>query len=90
MEEAVRFDPGKAKYHKLLARTLAKNPFWGKRAEEHFEAALELSPFDFDCLVGLGDLYDAAGMTTRASSLFAQALELDPTNAELRERLSRD
>ncbi|MGH9462265.1 MAG: DUF4388 domain-containing protein, partial [Vicinamibacteria bacterium] len=57
MEEAVRFDPGKAKYHKLLARALAKNPFWGKRAEEHFETALELSPFDFDCLVGLGELY---------------------------------
>jgi curved DNA-binding protein CbpA len=90
MEEAVRFDPNKAKYHKLLARALAKNPFWGKRAEEHFEAALQLSPFDFDCLVGLGELYDAAGMTTRARSLFAQALELDPTHAELRERLSRN
>jgi len=89
MEEAVRFDPNKAKYHKLLARALAKNPFWGKRAEEHFEAALELSPFDFDCLVGLGELYDAAGMMTRAGTLFAQALELDPSNAELRERLSR-
>jgi curved DNA-binding protein CbpA len=89
MEEAVRFDPGKAKYHKLLARALARNPFWGKRAEEHFEAALALSPFDLDCLVGLGELYDAAGMTMRAGSLFAQALELDPTNADLKERVSR-
>ena len=89
MEEAVRFDSSKAKYHKLLARALAKNPFWGKRAEEHFERALELSPFDFDCLIGLGELYEAAGMATRARTLFSQALELDPTNADLRERLER-
>lgn len=90
MEEAVRFDPSKPKYHKLLACALAKNPFWGKRAEEHYQKALELSPFDFDCLVGLAELYDAAGMTTRAKTLFAQALELEPGNAELRERLSRE
>jgi len=88
MEEAVLFDPSKAKYHKLLARALAKNPFWGRRAEEHFQSALELSPFDFECLVGLAQLYDAAGMRSRATTLFAQALELDPDNAELIERLS--
>ncbi len=73
MEEAVQFDPSKYKYHKLLARALAKNPYWRKRAEEEFQAALELSPFDLDCLVGLGELYDTAGMTSRATTLFAQS-----------------
>ncbi len=87
MEEAVRFDSSKARYRKLLARALAKNPYWRRRAEEEYQAALELSPLDGDCLVGLGELYAAAGMTSRATTLFAQALELDPGNAELKERL---
>ena len=87
MEEAVRFDAAKPQYHKLLARALAKNPHWRRRAEEHFQAALELSPCDVESLVGLGRLYDAAGMTSRATTLLAQALELDPGNRELKERL---
>jgi Flp pilus assembly protein TadD len=87
MEEAVRFDPTKAMYHKLLARALAKNPKWRRMAEEHFQAALDASPFDVECLVGLGELYDTAGMTSRAKTMFAQALELDPANEELRRKV---
>ncbi|HLE69017.1 MAG TPA: tetratricopeptide repeat protein, partial [Vicinamibacteria bacterium] len=90
MEEAVRFDAGKPQYHKLLASALAKNPNWRRRAEEHFQAALELSPCDVECLVGLGELYDAAGMASRAKTMFAQALELDPDNPTIKVRLQGD
>ena len=87
MEEAVRFDPSKASYHKLLALALAKNPKWRRRSEEHFQAALEIDAFDVECLVGLGELYEEAGMTSRARTMFARALELDPASEELKQKL---
>ena len=80
MEEAVRFEPSKASYHKLLALALAKNPMWRRRSEEHFQAALEIDAFDVECLVGLGELYEEAGMTSRTRTMFARALKLDPAS----------
>ena len=87
MEEAVRFDPSKSSYHKLLAQALAKNPKWRRRSEEHFQAALEIDAFDADCLAGLGELYEEAGMTSRARTMYARALELEPGSEELKQKL---
>jgi tetratricopeptide (TPR) repeat protein len=88
MEEAVRLDPSRADYHGLIAQAMAKNPKWRKDAEEHFQAALKINPFDIDCLVGLGEIYEAAGMTTRASKLYSEALGQDPNNEKLKRKLS--
>lgn len=80
LREAVRLSPDKGHYHKLLAQALVKNPHWRKEAEEHFQKALETDQFDPECFVGLGEIYEAAGMTSRAQKMYAQALNYDPSN----------
>jgi hypothetical protein len=65
LRKPVRFYPQKA-YHKLLAQALAKNPKWVKKAEEQFRLAPNLDQFDAAFYLGLGEIYDTAGMTTRA------------------------
>ncbi len=87
MEEAVRIDPSKVRYQCLLAQSLSHNPKWRKNAEECFKTALGLDPFDTECLVGLAELYEAVGLTRRAQSLYAEAVEIDPGNAISRMKL---
>ena len=86
LREAVRLFPTKA-YHKLLAQALMKNPKWSKEAEEQFNLALKLDPFDADCYVGLGEIYEAAGMTTRAQKMYEQASTYDPENVDARKKI---
>ena len=57
-----------------------KNPHWRKEAEEHFQKALETDQFDPEIFVGLGEIYEVAGMASRAQKMFAQALNYDPAN----------
>lgn len=87
LREAVRLAPQKGHYHKLLAQALVKNPHWRKEAEEHFQKALESDQFDPECFVGLGEIYEAAGMSSRAQKMFAQALNYDPSNEIAREKV---
>ena len=87
LREAVRLDPDRGHYHKLLAQSLVKNPHWRKEAEEHFQKALESDQFDPDCFLGLGEIYEAAGMTSRAQKMYAQALNYDPSNEFAREKI---
>jgi len=86
MEEAVALDP-KAAYHRLLGKALGKNPKWRKSAEEHFQKALDLEPFDFESYLGLADLYETAGLASRAKAMLSRALELDPGNEMILSRL---
>jgi curved DNA-binding protein CbpA len=88
LKEALRLDSSKGAYHKLLARALAMNPKWRKDAVEHFETALEICPFDVECLVGLGEIYEKSGLIGRASRMFSRALELDPENADILDELA--
>jgi curved DNA-binding protein CbpA len=87
LREAVRLAPEKGHYHKLLAQALSKNPHWTKEAEEHFHKALESNQFDPECFVGLGEIYEAAGMTSRSQKMYAQALNYDPSNEFAREKI---
>jgi Tfp pilus assembly protein PilF len=87
MDVPLRLDPKNAYYHKLQAKALAKNPNWSKDAEEHYQVALESDPFDVECLVGLGELYEAAGLVRKSERMFFRALGLDPGNKELKEKL---
>ncbi|MFQ5791760.1 MAG: protein kinase, partial [Acidobacteriota bacterium] len=80
LREAVRLNPGKPSYHRLLAKALMKNPKWYKEAEEHFLAALEKDEFDVSSYLGLGELYEGSGLTTRARKMYGKALEYDPDN----------
>jgi curved DNA-binding protein CbpA len=87
LREAVRLNPTKASYHKLLANSLAKNPHWLKEAEEHLQKAIEIDRFDVESYVGLGEIYDKSGMTTRSQRMYQRALELDPNNEIAQEKL---
>lgn len=88
MRAAIRIDPSKPEYHRLLGTALAKNPKWRKRAEEHFRKALEIDRFDAASYVELGDLYEAGGLSTRAHKMYEEASAIDPDNARAREKLS--
>jgi serine/threonine protein kinase/curved DNA-binding protein CbpA len=85
--ESVRMLPGEPRFHKLLARTLSKNPHWLKEAEEHFMIALKADEFDIECLLGLAENYDSANLSTRAARVYERILAYDPDNAVAHERL---
>jgi curved DNA-binding protein CbpA len=79
LREAIRLYPKKG-YHKLLAQALMKNPMWLRDAEEQFRLALKMDQFDAECYLGLGEIYESEGMTTRAQKMFEQAATYDPEN----------
>ena len=87
LRECVRMIPGEPRYHKLIARALSKNPNWRKEAEDHFMLALKANEFDVECILGLAENYDAAGLATRAANLYERILAYDPDHAVAREKL---
>jgi serine/threonine protein kinase/curved DNA-binding protein CbpA len=87
LRECVRMIPGEPRYHKMLARALSKNPHWRKEAEEHFMVALKANEFDVECLLGLAENYEAAGLHTRAANVYERILAYDPDNAAAREKV---
>jgi serine/threonine protein kinase/curved DNA-binding protein CbpA len=88
LRECVRIVPGETRYHKLLAKALSKNPNWRKEAETHFQTALKGNEFDLECLFGLGEIYEAAGLAIRAKVLYERILAYDPDYAPALEKLS--
>ncbi len=88
LREAVRLFPKKS-YHKLLAQALTKNPKWLREAEEQYRLALKLDPFDAECYVGLGHIYESEGMNTRAQKMYEQAATYDPENETVQGKLGK-
>ncbi len=87
LRECVRMIPGEPRYHKALAKALSKNPHWRKEADEHFMVALKANEFDLECLLGLAENYEAAGLSTRAASFYERILAYDPDHAVAREKI---
>jgi Flp pilus assembly protein TadD len=80
MNEAVRLDPEKAIYHRVLARWLAENPSCSEAAQEHFERAIALDPHDREAQLGLAHLFEAEGMPEKARGIYDKlALSAKPT-----------
>jgi len=77
LEEAIRLNKTKGSYYLLLALTESKIPAFRRKAEEHFQKAIELEPWNPECHVGLGILYRQEGMNLKATKLFQKALEYD-------------
>ena len=90
LREAVRRAPEKAPYHNLLAQALVKNPRWRKQAEEHFQKAITLDPFEIESYVHLGELYESMGFMTRAKKVYQEALRYDGSNEVIREKLQEE
>lgn len=86
--EAVRLEPGKAPYHRWLAKALAKNPKWRLEAVEEMKHAIALEPFDSDSYLFLSELYETVGLLSRAREALRKAVSLDPESALSRRKLA--
>ncbi len=88
LEEAVRMRRDKADYFLLLAMCEAKLRAYVKKAEQDFFKAIELEPWNPEGYVGLGMLYKAEGLQTKAVKQFEKAVSTDPDHATAREALA--
>jgi curved DNA-binding protein CbpA len=88
LRNAVRLDPSRGAYHRLLGQALVKNPKWRRQAEEQFWKAIAIDRFDAESYLELGDLYEQSGLDTRARKMYEEALGVDPDNARALDRLA--
>lgn len=76
---AVAHDGTQARYHLSLARCLALNPHWIRRAVESYETALRLKPDDPTALSELASLLESQGLHLRAQRLLEGAKRTIPS-----------
>jgi len=87
LEESVRIRKNKGDYFLLLAMVESKVPAYIKKAEQDFQKAIQLEPWNPEGYLGLGMLYKDAGLQTKAIKQFEKALESDHDHAAAREAL---
>lgn len=87
LEEAVRIRKDKGDYFLLLAMCESKLKAYVKKAEQDFLKAMQLEPWNPEAYVGLGLLYKAEGLQTKAIKQLEKALEAEPDHASAREAL---
>jgi len=87
LEEAVRLDKNKGSYFLLLAMTQSKIRSLHRQAEENFQKAIELEPWNPESHVGLGLLYKSEGMPVKAKKQLWMALSVDPDHKVARKEL---
>ncbi|HKY34003.1 MAG TPA: tetratricopeptide repeat protein [Candidatus Polarisedimenticolia bacterium] len=80
---AIKFHSESAPAYALMAEALARNPHsrWQRMAEEAFQKACELDPWNAEHHVALGMFYKTNGMGIRARRQFEKALEILPSHA---------
>jgi tetratricopeptide (TPR) repeat protein len=76
--QSVRLMPEVPRYRYWLAMSLSKNPKWCREAEEHFQKAIELEPFNPANYVGMANMYREVGLLLRAEALLKKAQEAAP------------
>ncbi len=87
LEEAVRMRRDKADFFLLLAMAESKVPAYLHKAEEDFQKAIAMEPWNPEAYVGLGCLYKKEGLQTKAARQFEKALEADPDHPTARTEL---
>jgi curved DNA-binding protein CbpA len=85
LEEAVRVRRDKGDYFLLLAMCESRLPAYVRKAEQDFLTAIQLEPWNPEGYVGLGLLYKAEGLQTKAVKQLEKALEVEPEHASARE-----
>jgi tetratricopeptide (TPR) repeat protein len=70
INEAVRLNPDKANYHRVLGRWLAENPSCVETAREHFERAIALDPADREAHLELAKLFESEGEQEKARGIY--------------------
>lgn len=89
LNEAVRFDPGKASYHLQLGLCQLKLSHMRREAETSFLKAVELEPWNSEHYASLGRLFYLEKLNQRAETYFRKALQLDPTNVLAKKGLAQ-
>jgi curved DNA-binding protein CbpA len=87
IEEAVRTRRDKGDYFLLLAMCESKVKPYVKKAEQDFLKAIQLEPWNPEGYMGLGLLYKAEGLRTKAIRHLEKAVELEPDHTSAREAL---
>jgi len=87
LEEAVRVRKDKGDYFLLLAMCESKLPAYKRKAEQDYLKAIQLEPWNPEGHVGLGLLYKAEGLQTKAVKSLEKALEVEPGHAAARDAL---
>jgi curved DNA-binding protein CbpA len=85
LRKCVEMAPDDAKYHALLARSLATIPQYRDEAVKHYKRATELDPWNVRVLTQFAELYEELQLPLNASSLYSKILKVDPLNAKARQ-----
>jgi tetratricopeptide (TPR) repeat protein len=84
LRNCVELAPEDAKYHALLARSLATIPQYRNEAIEQYKRTLELDPWNVRVLLQFAELYEALQLPLNARALYSKVLKIDPLNAKAR------
>lgn len=87
LRKCVEIAPEVAKYHAMLARSLAAVPQYRQEAIARFEKALELDPWSTSTHYQLAELYEVMRLPWRAVPLYRKILEIDPQHSKASARL---
>ncbi len=87
LRQSVRLMPEVSRYRYWLAMSLTKNPKWRREAEEHFQKAIELEPFNAAHYIGMALMFQEVGMFLRAESLLKKAQQVAPGDKSVLEAL---
>jgi curved DNA-binding protein CbpA len=89
LRKCVDIAPNEAKYHAMLARSLATTAQYRNEALEHFETAIQLDPWNVKILFQFAEVCEAMGLFTHARDLYSRILNVDPTHAKSLEKLAQ-
>jgi tetratricopeptide (TPR) repeat protein len=89
LRKCVDIAPDEAKYHAMLAHSLATVARYRNEAIEHFEKAIELDPWNPAVYFWFAELYEEMQLPWRARPLYSKILEISPGNTKARAHLAR-
>lgn len=89
LRKCVAIAPDVAKYHAILARSLAAVPQYRQEAVKHFEKALELDAWNTSTYFQFAELYEVMQLPWRAVPLYRKILEIDPEHSKAMDRLQQ-
>ena len=89
LRKCVEIAPDVAKYHAILARSLAAVPQYRQEAVKHFEKALELDAWNTSTYFQFAELYEVMQLPWRAVPLYRKILEIDPEHSKAMDRLQQ-
>ncbi len=87
LRKCVEIEPEVAKYHAMLARSLAAVPQYRQEAIGRFEKAIELDAWSTSTYFQLAELYEVMHLPWRAVPLYRKILEIDPQHRKASARL---